>query len=242
MDFKGEFRTADGSRVRALTVRDQASRHLLAVRHLVRSDERTVRAYLQRLFRQHGLPRAIHVDNGPPFGSSGPLGLSPLSAWWVHLGIRLHFSRPGCPQDNGAHEQTHRVLKRQTTRPTAPNLASQQRRFDRWRHRYNHHRPHQSLGQTPPATRYRLSPRALPASLPPFSYPALWTLAVLDPRGRYSWQGRPRHIGRAFAGQTLGLKLRSLDRTEVYFGPLLLGTLHRHDLAGLRPVQRLPPK
>jgi transposase InsO family protein len=45
------------------------------------------------------------VDNGAPFASQGPGGLSNLSVWWIGLGIEVQFSRPACPQDNGCHER-----------------------------------------------------------------------------------------------------------------------------------------
>lgn len=137
MDSKGTFRTGDGRGVRALTVRDAVSGFVLAVRHLARPSEAAVRAVCRRLFRRHGLPRAVQVDNGTPFGGTGPLGLSRLSAWWLRLGVQVRFSRRACPQDNAAHEQMHRVLRRETARPPAPNVLAQQRRFDRWRRRYD---------------------------------------------------------------------------------------------------------
>lgn len=120
VDFKGRFRTLDGARIEPLTVRDLASRYGLAVRVLRATDERQVRWAMQALFRRYGLPRAIRVDNGPPFGGEGPRGLTRLSAWWVRLGIRVEFGRPGCPQDHAAHEQWHRVLAAETARPPPP--------------------------------------------------------------------------------------------------------------------------
>jgi putative transposase len=62
------------------------------------------------------------MDNSSPFGSSGTRGLSSLSAWFLTLGIAVQFTRQGHPEDNGSHEQWHRVLKAETTRP--PGLQS----------------------------------------------------------------------------------------------------------------------
>ncbi len=36
-----------------------------------------------------------------------------LSAWWVALGINLERSRPGKPQDNGAHERLQRDISQE---------------------------------------------------------------------------------------------------------------------------------
>ena len=43
---------------------------------------------LRTLFQTFGLPDAIRSDNGSPFASKAPAGLSELSAWWLKLGIR----------------------------------------------------------------------------------------------------------------------------------------------------------
>lgn len=80
IDYKGWFYTGDGKRVMALTIRDLATRYILAVRH-VRPRDREVKSALKRVFLKYGLPTAIQVDNGPPFGSRGPRGWSVLSTW-----------------------------------------------------------------------------------------------------------------------------------------------------------------
>ena len=237
VDFKGPFRTGDGRRVLPLTVRDLATRCILAVRHVPRADERSARAVLRRVFRRYGLPRVVRVDNGTPFGGTGARGLTTLSVWWLQLGIQVEFIRPGCPQDNGAHEQMHRVLKSATATPPAPNVVAQQRRFDRWRQHYNWHRPHEALGLQVPAKAYQPSARRWSATPPESDYPAGYTSLRLDAKGRCHWAGRQRHVGRAFVGQTLGLLRRQTDVTDVYLGPYLLGQLHHCDSAGLRPVR-----
>jgi transposase InsO family protein len=236
VDFKGWFMTAEGKRVSPLTVRDLATRHLLLVRHL-RADQHEVARAMRKLFRHYGLPREIRSDNGPPFGSLGPRGWTPLTLGWVRLGIRVSFGRPGCPQDNAGHEQMHAVLKKEATRPAARTLAQQQRRLEAWRRLYNEQRPHEAIGMVPPATLYRPSPRHLPKHPPAWGYPAGCELRRLDAKGRLIWAGRPRAIGRTFAGQTIGLKPHRRDIAKVYLGRHLLGTLHVSDLTDLRPVR-----
>lgn len=237
VDLKGGFRTRDGQRINALTVRDLASRYVLCVRHVGRGGDRQIRPVMLALFRRYGLPRALRLDNGGPFGSLGPRGWARLSTTWVKLGLRLEYGRPGCPQDNAAHEQMHRMLKDRTARPASVNPQAQQRRFDRWRQRYNHFRPHESIRMRVPASRYRSSPRPLPNSVPQWTYPPHWQQLHPDAKGRCRWRHRHRLIGRAFADEQLGGKLLGPDTLAVHFGPHLLGTLHAHDLAGLRPVQ-----
>jgi putative transposase len=241
IDFKGRFRTRDGRWVYTLTVRDLASRYLLCVQHLDRPTDTRISRVMRRLFRRHGLPRAIRMDNGQPFGAIGPRGWSRLNILWLKLGIRLEHGRPGCPQDNPAHEQMHRVLKAQTTKPASANLRAQQRRFDRWRWRYNHLRPHEHLGMRVPAACYHPSPRRLPRTIASWTYPTHWQRLQTDRKGRWRWRGRTRQLGRALVGEQLAARVLSPDQLAIYLGPHLLGHLHAADPGSLRIVRRHLP-
>jgi hypothetical protein len=241
IDFKGRFRTRDGRWVYALTVRDLASRYLLCVQHLARPDETCIGQVMPRLFRRYGLPRAIRMDNGQPFGAIGPRGWSRLNLSWLKLGIQPEHGRPGCPQDNPHHEQMHRVLKAEATKPASANAVAQQRRFDRWRWRYNHRRPHEELGMQVPAARYRCSVRRLPACLPEWVYPTSWQRLTPDRKGRWRWRGRQRYLGRALVGEQLAARRLSPDSLAIYLGPQLLGHLHAGDAGTLRIVRRNHP-
>src|SRR6202000_3209770 len=104
-DFKGWFRTADGTRCDPLTITDAHSRYLLRCHIVEQADTPHVAAIFDAAFREHGLPRVIHTHNGGPFASRAPGGLSRLSMRWVRLGIVPERSRPASPQDNGRHER-----------------------------------------------------------------------------------------------------------------------------------------
>ena len=234
-DLKGSFLTGEGRRVCALTVRDVASRYVLLVQHVERADERQVGALLRRLFRRHGPPRALWVDNGPPFGGMGPRGWSKLAAKCVRLGIHVEYGRPGCPQDNAEHEQMHQVLAAQTVNPAAHTLAAQQRRFERWRQRYNEDRPNRALGMQLPCALYQ--PRGCKEPARDWAYPRAWEQKRTDPRGRIHWAGKARMIGRAFAGELVALQPQHDGIVLVYFGPHLLGELRASDPGYIRAVQ-----
>ncbi len=121
-----------------------------------------VRAAVDRLFYEHGLPLAIRSDNGSPFSSNGAAGLAHLSVDWLKLGIRLEFINPGQPQQNCRHERMHRTLKAETARPPAASSPEPQARFDAFCHNFNHNRRHEALGQRTPAEFYQPSPRPMP--------------------------------------------------------------------------------
>jgi transposase InsO family protein len=124
IDFKGWFRTLDGTRCDPLTVSDTASRYLIAAR-ITPPTHVGVKAVMQRVFDEVGLPDAIRCDNGAPFGSTGAGGLSRLSVWFLKLRIEPRFIPPASPQDNGRHERMHRTLKGLAPpRPDVERLAA----------------------------------------------------------------------------------------------------------------------
>lgn len=236
VDFKGWFRTGDGRRVDPLTIRDMASCYLLAVELLPDESVAQTRAAFERTFRRHGLPEAIRVDNGCPFGADGALGLTRLSAWWIRLGIRVEFITPGCPGENGAHEQMHRVYKAEVANPPAPSLRAQKRRTERWRREYNELRPHETLAMRCPAQVYRRSRRQMPGTLPPLRYPNDWLSRLVKGKGMIRLHGRGRFVGEAFEGQRVGLR-RTPRAWEVYFGAHLIGTLGAEQTTGIHAVR-----
>jgi transposase InsO family protein len=244
VDFKGSFRTADRQRCEPLTIRDLASRYLLCSTLVAAQSEACVRKVMTALFTRSGLPGVIRVDNGSPFAGQGAaLNLSCLSVWWVRLGIRVEFTRRGKPQDNGAHEQMHRVLKAETASPAAANPRAQQRRLDRWRAQYNTLRPHEALGGRVPALLYSPSPRRFHrAALP--SYPDTWLTRHVRPNGWIKFQGALRFIGRAFLRQLIGLEPTAAGTWKVHLNTLLIGTLHECDGHGSmrHAIYRQPKK
>lgn len=203
-DFKGWFRTLDGTRCDPLTLTDTATRYLISIR-ITPPTHAGVQAALDRIFAEIGLPEAIRTDNGVPFGSIGAGGLSRLSVWLLKLGIEPRFTRPGKPQDNGRHERMHRTLKAQTTRPAACSLQEQQARFDAFRHHYNEERPHEALGQTEPARCWRPPQRQLPSRIEEPWYDADYEVRRVRPTGEIKWRGELVFIGEALAGEPVGL-------------------------------------
>lgn len=236
IDFKGWFRTGDGQRVEPLTVRDLFSRYGLVVRLLKSQRWKPVQAVLVGLFRRYGVPEVIRVDNGMPFGSTGPAGLSRLSAWWTALGIRVEYIDPGHPEQNGAHEQFHRVLKRETTRPPAMRARAQQRRSNVWLDDYNQMRPHEALGQRTPASVYRPRRRRYTQKLIEWRYAADWETRRVRSNGEVRWKGRKRFLGEAFVGMRVGFQEFRPGVHAVYLGGVMLGQMHATDVGGLRPT------
>lgn len=225
-DFKGWFRTRDGSRCDPLTVTDAYSRYLIEVR-IADQSIAGVRPVFERLFKEHGLPQAIRCDNGPPFGSDSAGGLTRLSAWWLKLGVRPHFIRPASPQDNGRHERMHRDLKGQTSQPAAATLGEQQARFDAFRHHYNEERPHEGLGMAVPAHLWEASQRTMPARLEEPWYDADHEARRVLQSGEIKWRGARVFVSEALAGELVGIIEQEDCSQLVRFCDIDLGVIDR---------------
>ena len=94
IDFKGWFRTGDGTRCDPLTLTDAASRYLIDGAHRASRPWRASRSALERFFGRSACPsdplrqrHAVRLD-GAPVGSRG------LSVWWLKLGIEPRYIPP----------------------------------------------------------------------------------------------------------------------------------------------------
>lgn len=228
MDFKGDF-AVGSTRCYPLTVMDAYSRFLVACVSLNNTRAQTVRRALRGVFEQCGLPDAIRTDNGAPFASRAPAGLSELSAWWLRLGIRHERIEPGKPQQNGRHERMHLTLKQATASPPASSLKAQQRVFDRFRRDYNELRPHEALDNQVPADFYERSrcPLPFPYWGRDFLYPEDYELLRVNKTGAARWNGQTVSISRVLKHQTLGLEWDQ-GQWNVFYGALHIGVLARN--------------
>lgn len=225
VDFKGQFHTRDGLLCYPLTLVDCYSRFLLRC-DAYPSASGEARASFESAFIEYGMPRAIRSDNGTPFAVARSLGgLSALSVWWLKLGIMPERITPASPWENGRHERMHRTLKEETTEPPQANRNVQQRVFNAFRQEFNHDRPHEALGQKPPASSYAKSSRTYPSKLPELVYPDDYELRRVSTAGHIKWHGHQVFVAGALQYEVVGLKQTSERTWDVYFGPLLLGTL-----------------
>jgi len=224
-DYKGWFYCGDGQRCDPLTISDAFSRYLLRCRAVPKTDGMQAHAVFEAVFREHGLPEAIRTDNGPPFASKAPAGLSRLSMWWLRLGIRHERIEPGHPEQNGRHERMHQTLKQETASPPRGNLRQQQQAFQRFQREYNEERPHEALEYRTPAEFYAASARVYPSRLPELEYVPGVHLRRISQQGSVKWKGGRAFVSEVLAREQVGLLEVEEDFLEVYYGPLLLGWL-----------------
>ncbi len=235
MDFKGDFTVGEspGARCYPLTVLDDHSRFLVGLTACPNQRTATVQTALTALFAQVGLPQRLMVDNGPPWGDTFEQPHTQLTVWLLKLGVLVSHGRPYRPQTRGKIERLHRTLGDDARREERfASLAHVQGWFDGFRHEYNHIRPHGALGHRPPSSRFAVSPRALPMTLPELEPPSAAIVRRVWQPGRVSYAARQLLIGRAFVGERIGLIADDDQHLSVWLGPHRIGHL---DLNESRP-------
>lgn len=206
MDFKGHF-ALQQARCHPLTVLDDHSRFALCLRACADEKGTTVQAQLTSTFEQYGLPDAMTMDNGAPWGSDAAHPYTPFTLWLMRLNVRVTHSRPYHPQTQGKDERFHRTLAVEVLRgPPFRDLPQAQQRFDVWRDVYNLERPHEALGQQVPASRYQPSVRAFTPVLPPIEYGPDDLVRKVQCQGEFSFHGQTFRVSKCFHGHPIALR------------------------------------
>jgi transposase InsO family protein len=221
MDFKGHMPLVGGGDCHPLTVIDDHSRYALCLKACANEQANTVQDAMTRTFERYGLPDTILADNGSPWGDGPYRGWTRLGVWLLKLGIGLHHGRPYHPQTHGKNERFNRTLKAEVfALRHFQDLGEAQRALDRWRTVYNLERPHEALGQDVPASRYRPSPRPMPAKLPEVEYDEREIVRTVSTTKAYiSFKGRFWKMPQAFRGERLAIRPRGQDgQYAVCFG------------------------
>lgn len=240
MDFKGWSRLDSGDLLHPLTIVDDHSRFALCLEACGDQKRTTVTRSLERVFHVYGLPQAFFVDNGKPWGDGQKTGWSKLGVWLLKLGVELIHSRPYHPQSRGKIERFHRSLDAEVlSLMPLHSRAQAQRAFDAWRNIYNFDRPHGALDHHVPASRFRISPRAMPAKLPQPQYGCDDIVrTVSSTKGYVAFKGRNWKVPEAFLGERLAIRPLSTDgQYGVFFASHHITTI---DLTKPKCVTHVP--
>jgi transposase InsO family protein len=136
-----------GRMLKWLSVVDEFTREcvLLEVERGMTSEDVVDR--LVEAFKDRGCPRHIRSDNGGEFIAHAIQRLATIT------GIALLSIAPASPWENGFAESFHSRLRDELLNAEVfDGLCDAKALAARWRHEYNHRRPHSSLGYLPPAT------------------------------------------------------------------------------------------
>lgn len=218
MDFKGDFPLLSG-RCYPLTILDDHSRFSLGLTACVNQRRETVQQHLIATFRRYGLPQRLLTDNGGPWGSCGQDAYTTLGVWLIRLGISLSHSSVCHPQTLGKDERFHRTLKAEVIGTRLfESVEHCQRSFDDWRSIYNFERPHEALAMAVPASRYQISAREYPETLPAIEYGPDDIVRKVQRNGVLSFRGREFTIGKAFTACSVALRPTTSDAVfNVFF-------------------------
>lgn len=135
-----------GKTFRTLNVIDEGTRECLAIEIDSSLPSARVIRTLERLEQERGLPKQIRMDNGPEFIS----GI--FVDWCADHDIDMAYIKPGKPQQNGFAERFNGSFRREFLNVYLFETLSQVRDMAWvWMVDYNEERPHDSLGDLPPA-------------------------------------------------------------------------------------------
>jgi transposase InsO family protein len=188
---------ADGTDVEILNWLDDHSRFLLGCTAHTPVTGDVVTTTFVAIADEYGFPASTLTDNGRVYTARFGGGRNAFEYVLGLLGIRQKNGNPGHPQTQGKVERFHQTLKKWLAKqPPAPTVADLQAQLDRFRHTYNHHRPHRELARRTPANAYTALPKAEPSG---HHRPAHYRLRYdrLDTLGKMSFRraGRMHHLG-----------------------------------------------
>jgi transposase InsO family protein len=208
IDHKGPVEV-DRKRVCPFTVLDDHSRWCLAFEPVPDKTMNVAWDVLWRVMGEVGMPEEVLADRAfGGLGTSRPVGISAFDAKLIRLGIRPLHGRPYHPQTQGKVEALHGSSVRELIDFNARRDSLEHFTQDcaRWREIYNTLRPHESLGDRPPASRYRPSPRQRPATLPAVSYEPHAVLRIVCKEGLIRFRRARILLGRGLTGQLVRLE------------------------------------
>ena len=146
LDFQFD-QTKDTRVIKILNIIDEYSREALASMAKRSINAAEVVAVLDGLLAERGKPCFIRCDNGPEFIADV------VASWACEVGTQMYFIAPGSPWLNGRVESFNARLRDELLNGELfESIAEAQILLDRWRHEYNHRRPHSSLGYLSPKT------------------------------------------------------------------------------------------
>jgi len=134
-----------GRRFRTFNVIDEFNREALRIEiDTSLPATRVVRA-LNELVEVRGAPLSLRLDNGPEFIAQA------LADWAKSKGVELRHIQPGKPTQNAFVERFNKTYRTEVLDCYVfDTLAEVRAMTEDWIQRYNHHRPHESLGRIPP--------------------------------------------------------------------------------------------
>jgi transposase InsO family protein len=230
MDVVGGFLLADGTTAKALTGVDDHSRFCVSARLMPRERTQLVCDGLSHALRRFGVPEQVLTDNGKVF--TGKYAQPPVEVLFDRIcrenGIEHLLTRPATPTTTGKIERFHRTLRLEfDTRQVFRTIKIAQQALDEWVIYYNTARPHQSLGDATPESRFQLSGTSSRGPRPtPERTGEQWVTRRVAANGIVSVGWQQLSVGKHYAGSACNV-LVSDSVLQFWVGQELVKTVAR---------------
>lgn len=240
-DYKGKFLMGNKKYCHPLTIADSRSRFIFTAKAHYRETYLSAKKEFTKIFRQYGLPKQIHTDNGIPFGAVSAIQrFTRLSYWFIDLGILPVYSDPSHPEQNGRHERMHRDLKAACALPSAYDLKSQQRKLNKFVKEYNYIRPHEALDMETPAKIHKYSTRHFPDKISSYDYPTHMKVMNVTQNGSIRWKSYYWvYMSRALIAKQVGAEELGNGIWKVFYRNVFLGYFNEKDIRKKQQSTRL---
>jgi len=236
MDVVGRIHLSAGTEVKVVTGVDDHSRFCVCARVVARATARPVCEALQWALQTHGLPDQILTDNGKVFTARFGQGPGPVlfDRICANNGIRHLLTAPYSPTTTGKVERFHKTMRSDFVAEhdrVHPTIEDLQRALDEWVVEYNTKRPHQSLGDRPPAERFALAQvhRVADLEMPDIQDEVVSSERPpgvsrwVDQRGSIGLGGFRYRVGATFAGEPVEVVVRA-GLVEILHAGVLVAT------------------
>jgi len=230
LDIVHGFLLADGTSAKALTGIDDHSRFCVSARLMLRERTQAVCDGFNSALREYGVPAQVLTDNGKVF--TGRFAQPPVEVLFDRIcrenGVDHILTAPRTPTTTGKIERFHRTLRVDfNTRQIFRNLKTAQEALDEWVTYYNTQRPHQSLADATPESRFRAADTAVRHELRhPERNGEQWVCRKVASNGVVSVGYQQVSVGRNFAGSSCDVLVTD-GLLQFWVGSELLKTVAR---------------
>jgi len=230
LDIVHGFLLADGTSAKALTGIDDHSRFCVSARLMPRERTQAVCDGFSSALREYGVPAQVLTDNGKVF--TGRFAQPPVEVLFDRIcrenGVDHILTAPRTPTTTGKIERFHRTLRVDfNTRQIFRNLKTAQEALDEWVTYYNTQRPHQSLADATPESRFRPGDEEVRHQLRhPERNGEQWVCRKVASNGVVSVDYQQVSVGRNFAGSACDV-LVTEGLLQFWVGSALLKTVAR---------------
>ena len=239
LDIVHGFLLADGTSAKALTGIDDHSRFCVSARLMLRERTQAVCDGFNSALREYGVPAQVLTDNGKVF--TGRFAQPPVEVLFDRIcrenGVDHILTQPRSPTTTGKIERFHRTLRVEfDTRQVFSTLKTAQEALDEWVSYYNTQRPHQSLGDATPESRFQAGSQLRSQPTPhPERNGEQWVCRKVASNGVVSVGYQQVSVGRNYSGSACDVLVTD-SLLQFWVGSELLKTVARTSQG---PVRKL---